>query len=250
MLDHERRRLICNYIVAQGSSTVEELVVLTGCSASTVRRDLKRLAADNKIEKTHGGAVRRTEEEPHYYIRVDMYPAEKKRIGALAASLVQPGETVMIDAGTTTMEVARQLINKNPLTVVTDAINIAMVLEKAAGITVIMTGGILRGHTHSLVGSIAEENLRFLHPDKVIIGTGGIAADGLTHSNLEAIPLKQVMIQAGRQVIVVADRSKVGRRALAPLVPLDAVHVLVTDKDAPPDVLAGIASRGVQVLLA
>lgn len=250
MLGTERRKLIFQYIYEHGSCKVKDLAKQFACSTSTVRRDLEMLEREGKIERSYGGAVLKSEEELSYFVRESLHRAEKQRIGALTASLINPGEAVMIDAGTTTAEVAKHLVGKRGITVITDALNIAAMLENASGITVVLVGGVLRGTTHSLVGPIAEQNVRMLNFDKVIIGATGIDASGITHASIEAVPLKQLLLQVGKQKIVVADYSKLGKRALATIAPVEAIDILVTNKEAPEEVVEAIRSKGVEVYLA
>src|SRR5205085_9688434 len=159
---------------------------------------------------------------------------EKRRSGAAAAGLVAPGDTIILSPGTTTMEVARQLSGRRNVTVVTSAVNIAAELAGDPEIDVIVTGGHLRGTTYALVGSLAEENLRGLHVNKLFLGGNGLTVEhGLTTPDLSVATTDRALLRSAERVIVIVDHSKIGRATLCQTAPIEHIHVVVTDSGIP-----------------
>jgi DeoR/GlpR family transcriptional regulator of sugar metabolism len=156
-----------------------------------------------------------------------------------------------LDVGTTTLEVAKCIAGMQNLTVITSGLRIAAVLANSSGIRLIVSGGILRDGEQSMVGHLAERALQDFNVDKAFIGVGGLdPLNGLTEFNLDDTLVKRVIIEHAKKVIVVADSSKLGRTCLNAVAPLSRVDVLVTDADAPQEVVALLRQRGIQVILA
>lgn len=248
-----RQQSILQLLETQGAVRVAELCERFGVSEMTVRRDLSELEQAGLIRRTHGGAVsaRGRSFEPPYLVRATTNQSQKERIGRLAASLVQDGDSVALDVGTTTLEVARALRDKNNLTVLTHGLHIAHVLSSHPLIRLIVVGGVLRAGELSLVGHLAERTYREFHVDKLFLGVGGLSFDtGLTEFNLEDALVKQAMLQSAKERIVVADASKLERTAFARVGPLSSINTLITSAEANPDTLKRIEEAGVRVLLA
>lgn len=232
--------------------TVNELVAQLGVSEMTVRRDLDELERQGFLRRVHGGAVsaRGRSYEPPFLTRSLVHKEEKVRIAAAAAARVHHGDSIALDVGTTTLEIAYQLAGKRDLTVITPSLRIAMVLAEQPGIRLILTGGILRHGELSLVGHLAEEAFRQFFADKLFLGIGGIDLEaGLTEFNLEDALVKKVMLRRAKEIIVVADASKFGRVAFASVAPLDVVHTLITDSSVPPSIVNGLRDKGIEVII-
>jgi DeoR family transcriptional regulator of aga operon len=244
----ERLGVILEELSRSGSVGVTELCQRLGVSAATVRRDLELLEEQHLLTRTHGGAVAQmvSYELPLRY-RSARRQEQKRRIGREAAQRVHDGAVIGLTGGTTTTEVARAIAHR-PLTVVTNALNVASELAIRPNIKLVVTGGVARSETYELVGPIADRTVGDLNLDVVFIGSDGISAEaGLTtHHEVEAHTDRAVMDRAAH-VVVVADSSKLGRTAFVQICPTEAVHELVTDGEGDAEALAAIRERGVVV---
>ena len=254
LLIEERRRKILELLEQQERVTVGELVQHFGISAVTIRGDLDALAESGALVRSHGGAVKRLNPLLDYPInfKETLHHAEKVRIGAAVAQMVRPDQRIILDSGTTTAEIARQIkqLRLSSLTVITNALNIAMELANLPHISVIMLGGMLRQMSYSLVGPHAEQALRDLNADQVFLGVDGLDAEfGLSTPDLLEAKLNELMIRVSREVTVVADSSKFQKRSLSVISKLDSVHRVVTDDKAPPEMVAALRSRNIEVIL-
>lgn len=253
LLVEERRRRMMEILDAQERATVEELVERFGVSAVTIRGDLDALTATGAIVRSHGGALKRVEasDEP-IDVKETLHHAEKVRIARAALAMIRDGETIILDSGTTTVEVARQIKGSElrSLNVVTNALNIAMELANLPHVRVIMIGGLLRPMAYTLVGPSAENALRGLNADRVFLGVDGLDPEiGLMTPDVLEAKLNAIMIEIAREVVVVADSSKFQRRSLSVIAKLDKVHKLITDEGAPPEIVAALRARNVEVVL-
>ena len=254
LLVEERRRRILELLDAQERVTVEELVGHYGVSAVTIRGDLDALSEVGALIRSHGGALKRGEapEDVPITVKETLHHAEKVRIGHAAAQTIREGETIMLDSGTTTAELARQIrfLKLKSLNVITNALNIAMEIASLPHVRLIMIGGILRQMSYSLSGPPAEQALRGLHADRLFLAVDGLDPEiGLMTPDVLEAQLNAVMIQVSREVVVVADSSKFQRRSLSVIAKLDAVHRIITDSGAGADVLAALRARNVDVLV-
>ena len=244
----ERLGVILEELSTSGSVGVTELCARLGVSPATVRRDLELLEEQRLLTRTHGGAVAQmvSYELPLRY-RSATRPEQKRRIGQEAAARVHDGAVIALTGGTTTTEVARAIAHR-PVTVVTNALNIASELAIRPNIKLLVTGGVARPETYELVGPIADATVSDLNVDVAFIGTDGVTASaGLTtHHEIEAHTDRAMLDRAAR-VVVVTDSSKLGRVAFVQIAPIDAVHELLTDGDGDPDELAAIRERDVLV---
>jgi DeoR/GlpR family transcriptional regulator of sugar metabolism len=249
----ERRALILQLIETEGEVSVRDLSRRIGVSEMTVRRDLETLASRGALIRLHGRAVAPVSRsyEPPFDVRAGTATEAKARIGALAANLIEEGETVVLDVGTTTLEVARALRGRRNLTVLTPSLRIANVLAEEPGIRLMVCGGILRPGELSLVGDLAVAAFRDFRFDTAVLGVGGIdVTAGLTEYNLEDARVKRAAVETARRILVVADATKLGRVAFARICPLAEIDVLVTDRSAPADLVAAIKEAGVEVRVA
>jgi DeoR family transcriptional regulator of aga operon len=248
----ERLRAILNLIDTETTTAVEDLAKALSVSSATVRRDLSQLASQGLVLRSHGGAVRvdRGYELPIRY-RETTQASEKRRIGQLAAELVQDGAVVGFTGGTTTMEVSRALAMRPNLTVVTNALNIGAELALRPNIRLVVTGGIARTASFELSGPPAERAIEDYNIDVAFVGVDGVdpVSGCTTHNDSEALTNAALVRRAAR-VVVVADHTKLGQIRFAKICPIHAVDVLVTDSGAPDDQLDSFGAAGVEVQIA
>ena len=252
MLGPERRSKIIELLEERKIVKVADLSQMFGVSEATIRRDLAKLAQEGLLKKTYGGAI--IEERSRSWGALeagpDLFLEEKRRIGKAAAELVKDGDTISLQAGSTTLQVARCLAGRNNLTVLTNDIDIAQELAKSPGIKVNLSGGILREGTRVLVGPLAEQSIRQFHVDKAILGVSAISlTEGLTNVDLLDAQIKIAMIKGADEVIVVADHSKLGKVHFAKVAPITAVNKLVIDDGISPEDIAALEAQGVEVIV-
>jgi DeoR family transcriptional regulator of aga operon len=245
----ERLGVILERLSTDGTVGVAELAHGLETSATTIRRDLELLERQRLLSRTHGGAVAHgvLYELPLRY-KAARHEAEKKRIAAAAAALVPEGAAIGLTGGTTTTEVARAIVDRNRLTVVTNALNIAGELAIRPNLKLVVTGGQARAESYELVGPLAEQSLAGLNLDLVFVGVDGISPTrGLsTHHEVEA-HTNLALIERSEVVVVVADSSKIGRVAFAQICPIDRAHRLITDVGADSAALAELEEAGLEV---
>ncbi len=252
-----RSELILRELLSAGRVSVDVLSQRFQVNASTIRRDLERLERRNLLRRVHGGAV---PAEPLDYTRYDQditfnknalrQTAEKTRIALAAARLIQPGDTIIISPGTTTTQLARCIrqLQLRDLTVVTNAVNIAMELSGLPAVNLIATGGIVLPDFYAMVGPQAEQSLGEMFVDKAFIGVTGVSAEhGLTGPNqLEALTYR-VTLERARRTIVLADHTKLGWVALYRIAPITSAHAVITDMAASSDVVRELRAGGIEV---
>lgn len=247
----ERQRNVLRFIEGQQRVSVAAIREQFGVSEATARRDLEALEAEGAIRRVHGAAlaIRRAPPELPALAREGEQAEEKRRIGRAAAALVGDGETVFISSGTTTLEVARNLRERNGLTVITNSLMVLNAFAAADGVNLVGLGGMLRRSEMSMIGHITELALAELRADKVIIGIRAIDIEqGLTNDYLPETMTDRAILRSGRSVIVVADHTKLGRVSAALVAPISAMHTLVTTSNAPKDFCATLEARGVRVV--
>lgn len=228
MLVDERRSRILKMTEEQGFIALQTLVTALGASESTVRRDLESLDAAGLIQRTRGGASFPGDALADFDARRSLASVEKQRIAQRTAQLIHDGETVLLDGGTTTLEVARNLTGRS-LQVVTNSLPIAQLLMNQPEIELIFIGGFVYPKTGVALGQLAVESLQRVHATRLIMGTGGITDDGLFNSNSLLVETERQMIASSDRFTLVADSSKFGQRALSHLCELREVDELVTD---------------------
>ncbi len=253
MLREERRRAILQILEREQRVTVQDLVQRFGVTAVTIRADLDSLARMGALERSHGGAVTRWDRLMDFPITIKegLHHAEKVRIARAAVELVRPEQTILLDSGTTTAQIARLLKGRySKLTVITNALNIAYELASAQDITVVMLGGLLRPASFSMVGPQAEHALGGLAADHLFLGVDGIdPSAGLFTPDILEAKLNAIMVKVSREVTVVADSSKFGRRGLSLISEIDSINRLITDRAAPEESVEQLRSAGVEVML-
>lgn len=245
----DRLATILDELSANSSVRVAELSERFGVSLATVRRDLQLLEEQRLVARVHGGAVARgiLYELPLRY-KVARQEQEKRRIAAAAAKLVGDDSTVGFTGGTTSTEVARELSEKEGLTVVTNALNIASELAVRSNLKLVVPGGVARAASYELVGPIGATALAGLNLDLVFVGVDGISVDAgcTTHHEVEAYT-NRALINRARRAIVVADGSKMGRVAFARICALEEIDELITDSGAEGEQLDALRAAGVEV---
>lgn len=253
MLAAERQSRIARLIAERQTISITELRDLFNVSDMTIYRDLRRLEERGILQRTHGGAIllKHPPGDLPYYAREHEQVEEKSAIARLAASLVNDGETIVLDAGTTIASLARLLTHKQDLTVITNSLHVLNELAGADGVTVITTGGSLWKPTMSMVGPVAVSTLRRFAADKAFLATPAISLEaGITNSNLYEAEVKATMIEIAREKFLLVDHTKFGRISYAVVAPLTSFDKLVTDDGTPAETVAKLREQGLDVLIA
>ena len=252
LLNEERRRSILETLHRDGRVLVTELAKQFRTSQITIRKDLEVLDSQGVIQRTHGGALPVQAGallDPTLREKEKLHRKEKTHIATAAAKLVEEGESVLLDSGTTTTAIARALKDARKLTVITNATNIAAELA-GTNIEVILTGGTLRKNSFSLVGPLAEQTLRQLRADILFLGVDGFDTKaGLFTPNVLEAQVNRIMVEIASRTIAVCDSSKFGRRSLCNIGPLTAVHQVITDKNISKHDLKNLREAGIAVTL-
>jgi len=228
MLLDERRNRILNLIERKGYVSISEISEQFEASESTVRRDLEHLDGIGQVRRTRGGAAYIGESLTAFDDRTFQELTQKQRVAQAAAGLIASGESVLLDGGTTTLEVAKHLVGKT-LQVVTNSLPVVNLLGNRSNIELVMIGGYLYPQTGVALGPLAVAALETLHVRRLMMSVGGITETGLFNSNALLVETERQMIEAAEEVIVVSDSSKLGHAALAHLCSLDVVDRLVID---------------------
>jgi DeoR family transcriptional regulator of aga operon len=252
MFPVERRSKIMAILQREGRCMVGDLARELSVSEVTIRQDLDLLESQGLLDRTHGGAVLKSKlglEQP-FQVTVTAFQSEKKRIAKAAVALLSPGDTIILDVGTTVTEVAKQLCEQKNLTVFTNALNIATILEDRPDITTIVTGGALRAKQHSLVNPYAELILAKINVDIALIGVSGIAVErGVTNVNIAEAEMKALFMKVARRRVVLADSSKIGKVSLAKVADINQINLLITDGAADTKEVDALREAGLEVQL-
>jgi DeoR/GlpR family transcriptional regulator of sugar metabolism len=252
-LKEERQQLILKTLQNNRQVTVAELSLRFDVSEVTVRRDLREMAEQGMVRRAHGGAVAAAPAPPEPPVVQRMVQTEscKECIGRAAAALISDGESVFVGSGSTTTYVARHLTGRKGLTVVTNALTIAIELASAEGVTIVVTGGMMRDSELSLIGHIAEQSLREVRVDKIIMGMQAISLEeGMTNDYLPEVMTDRTIIEMAPELILVADHTKFGKVASAYVAPIERVTTLITDAQTAPKTLRRLEEMGVRVIVA
>lgn len=248
-----RRRIIREMVEAKGSVTVEELAEHFNISKVSIRSDLRVMDSLGILVRSRGGAlVIRDGEDLPINIKENLHRAQKIRIAEEAVKQIVDGETIILDSGSTTAEIAKQIrgMKFNSINVITNALNVAVLLANSSHVNLIMLGGVLRANSFSLSGPQAERALEGLYADRLFLGVDSIDPEiGLMTPHLLEAQLNAQMIKISRKVIAVADSSKLMRRNLSVIARMDQIDTLITDKAAQPDLVALFTGAGVEVVL-
>ncbi|MHB9133456.1 MAG: DeoR/GlpR family DNA-binding transcription regulator [Armatimonadota bacterium] len=247
-----RQRKICDLLLRRQEVTVQELVDAFQVSAMTVRRDLEYLEQQRALTRTRGGAMSSKPSiiEFSFHERQRDRLAEKSAIGRQVAAQITPGMTLVLDTGTTTLEVARALVGIPRLRVITSSLAIAAALYAYEHIELVLLGGCVRHNSPDLSGSLTEDNLNYLHADAAILGADAVDPRGLYSSDMQVARVSQAMITNSLETWLVVDSSKFARRSFIRFAGWGAIHHLVTDEGiSPADYEWGAESVGdVQVV--
>lgn len=249
MIKAERHDMIMVELAKRGAASVQDLARMLDVSPATVRRDIAELHESNSLLRTHGGAaLRDRRREVPYDAKIMAYLPEKRRIGAHAASLLEPDMTIGCGGGTTVMQMIMS-IKRLSLRVLTTAVNVALELRDADEIDIFLTGGMMRKRTAEVVGHICERTIRDFNLDVAIIGADGIHTKaGYTTFDSEEAYTNRVLIGQAREVWIVADHSKLDQICPAVIDGIEAATMLITDDAAPPAFVAAMFARGVRVV--
>ncbi len=253
LLPNQRREKILELIQEDGSAKVISLAKMFKVSEVTIRQDLEKLESEGLILREHGGAfLKNVEDSVRSFTLFNQTNMDKKAIiGKVAASLIESGETIILDSGSTTTEIARQLTGKKGITVITNALNIALILGAEPGIEVIVTGGEFKPPTLSLTGQKAAKFFEDIHVDKLFLATAGISLrSGLTYPSLSDIVVKKAMIDSADKTYLVADSSKIGKNAFASLGALSLIDYIITDPAISPDHLQLFKDHEIEIIIA
>jgi DeoR family transcriptional regulator of aga operon/DeoR family fructose operon transcriptional repressor len=251
----ERQEHIARIVEEHGRARVNELAAQFHVSAVTIRKDLIVLESERRLVRAHGGAIAsdRSRPELSFEIRERLQTGEKERIGAAAAALVHDGESIVMDASTTALSVARHLkarVGWSQVTVVTNGLRLASELAGHPGITVLMLGGRVRWEALSVVGQLGDGLFSRINVQKAFLGAAGFTVEsGLSDATDEEAQIKRSMVAAAREVIAIVDHTKWERAAFATFCPTDKISIVLTDEGAPDPMVLALTGRGIEVRL-
>lgn len=253
----QRAKKILQVLLQRGNASVDELVTLLHTSAPSIRRDLARLEQRNLVHRTHGGArlagqmqYEAFRFDSSFHIRESRFAEEKRRIGVAAAELIREHDTVGFTAGTTTTQVARCIRHRNSIHVITNAVNIGMELSNQPALNVTLTGGTMRwAGAFSLTGPTAIEMLTGVFMDKAFVGATGVdPVRGATTIEPDEAAIFRAMVRQAKQVVIVADSSKISMVSPALICPASDIDILVTDSGIAQDTLEAFKDHGIEVI--
>jgi DeoR/GlpR family transcriptional regulator of sugar metabolism len=250
MLAARRRELMLEAVRAGRGAQVAELARHFAVSEMTVRRDLARLAREGKLTRVHGGAVQDRAEPPFAEIAVERLDA-KQRIGRAAADLVEDGQTIMLDIGTTTLQLARALHGRS-LTVITSNLAAMEDLLPEEGVEIVLVGGVVRRNYRSLVGVLAEDALRQLSADIAFLGASGFRHDdlGVMDTTMVEVPIKRAMLGAAERAVLLADAQKFSMGGVVRVCGAEELDAVVTDAGPDEPAVTAMEQAGVEVVCA
>lgn len=253
LLVAERRRRIREMISERERVTVAELAELFGISLVTARNDLNALAEIGAVVRTRGGAIpQRADEDLPIGVKQTLHRGEKIRIAEEAVKLIGEGQTIVLDSGSTTGEIAKQIrgLKLQSINVITNALNIAVLLAGVPHVTLIMLGGVLRPSSYSLGGPQAELALEGLHADLLFLGFDGLDPEiGVMTPHLLEARLNRRMLEIARRVVAVGDSSKIGQRSLSMIATIEQIDLIITDTGVSDKMVDALRQRGAQVVL-
>jgi DeoR family fructose operon transcriptional repressor len=251
MTSEERKHRIESYLQDVEFASLDEISRQVTASISTIRRDLTVLEATGSVRRTHGGAriITPRTDEFAFSARDTHQLAEKEAIGRACAGLIQPNQSVIIDAGTTAYHVATNLEQKSPQ-IVTNSLPVANLYAAAGRVELVLSGGVIYPRLGVLVGPHAIEAFSKIHADVAVMSAGGITMDGLTNSHSLLIDIQRAMMRAAAKVIFCLDHTKFGRQSVSPLCDLEPVDAIVTDAQAPAGLVEQLRDHGIEVVIA
>ncbi|MBN2807833.1 MAG: DeoR/GlpR transcriptional regulator [Prolixibacteraceae bacterium] len=253
MLPHKRREKIFEMIKEDGHAKVLQLSKIFKVTEVTIRQDLEKLEKEGFIEREHGGAFLKNVGflVKNISLQNQENLSEKASIAEKAIEFINDGDTIILDSGSTTTEIAKQIIGFKNLTVITNAINIALVLGADPEINLVVTGGEFKAPTLSLTGQKAADFFDNLHVDKLFLATAGITLKaGLTYPSISDICVKRAMIESANEVYLVADSTKIGKSSFASLGALSLIDYLITDSKINEDDIAMLKRHDIKLVVA
>ncbi|NBC35825.1 DeoR family transcriptional regulator [Novosphingobium sp. FSY-8] len=248
-----RRAEILEWIREEGSARVRDLAKAFAVSEVTIRQDLERLETDGQIERVHGGAFLKSVPQQVRAMALQHHEnmEAKHRIGQAGAALVQDGETIILDSGSTTTQVAAHLLERRDLTVITNGLNMALLLGAQPSITVHMPGGQFKAPTLSVSGEGSADYFHGLFVKRLFLAAAAVSIEeGMTIPSLADIPIKRAMIASAEKVYLVVDSSKIGRRSFSSVGPISLIHALITDNGISAEDKARFEDAGIEVIIA
>jgi len=253
LVANSRKQFILETLKKTGGIKISELAEKLGKSRMTITRDLDELAKDGLLLRVHGGAVSNISRgyEPPYFSRKGLRTGAKQAIAKVANELITEGNTLILDVGSSTRELAQLLKKRKNLTVITPSLEHAMELAGNSLIKLIVTGGVVRVGEMSIVGPISENTINEFNVDKAFIGAGGIDLKaGLTEYNTEDAQVKKSIIENSKQSIVLADSTKLGNVTFSKVISLEQIDILITDSEADSSYINSLEEKGIKVLIA
>jgi DeoR family transcriptional regulator, aga operon transcriptional repressor len=248
----DRRVKIIDILEADGQLKVSELSKKFNVSDVTIRNDLAQLEGKGLLIRTRGGGIKsqRVNIDFHLNEKAKRHLTEKQKIGKRTAELINDDETIILDSGTTTLEITKHLSHFKNLTIITNALNLAGQLINYPQINVIMLGGILRRSSLSMIGPISEANIRNYYCDKFIMGVDSIDSQyGISTPTIEEAQLNKLMIDISKEVIVVTDSSKFLRKSFAFIAPVKIINTIVTDSNIPQEEYKNLINSGIKIII-
>jgi DeoR family transcriptional regulator of aga operon len=252
MMAEERRTQILQTVRSAGRVKVNELASRFSTSAVTIRNDLNELHQRGLVLRSHGGAVLPDTilRESPVHERLKTHSDEKRRIGAMAATLINDGETIILDSGTTTLEIARQIKKKQGLQIITNGVNIAAELLDARGAEVFIVGGTVRGESASISGRFTEEMFDQFSADKLFLSGAGCDLDfGVSGANLEETMVNRAMLRISREIILVADASKFSKRSMTRIALFSEIDTVISDTSLDQEIQEKLRLLGCNLIL-
>jgi DeoR family transcriptional regulator of aga operon len=252
MMAEERRTQILQTVRSAGRVRVNELASRFSTSAVTIRNDLNELHQRGLVLRSHGGAVLPDTilHESPVHERLKAHSDEKRRIGAMAATLINDGETIILDSGTTTLEIARQIKKKQGVQIITNGVNIAAELLDARDVQTFIVGGTVRGESASISGHFSEEMFDQFSADKLFLSGAGCDPDcGVSGANLEETMVNRAMLRISREIILVADASKFSKRSMTRIAPFSEIDTVISDTSLDEVIQEKLRSLGCNLIL-
>lgn len=253
MLGEERREYILSLVNKTGSVNSIDIAKILDISETTIRRDLNKLSQKGLVKRTYGGAINidSVGYELKFEVQKEKFISEKKKIALAAAELVEDGDVILIEAGTTGYQTALNIKNKRQLTIITNSCDIAILVGKnSPHYNIILSGGILSTLTHSLVGPIADWAFNNINVDKAFIGISGIdIKKGITSVDLAEAQTKKNIMKSAKHVIALCDHSKIGHIAMNFVAPIKSINIFITDSEADKDFLKKIRELGINAIV-
>ncbi|MBC2579437.1 DeoR/GlpR transcriptional regulator [Clostridium sp. DJ247] len=251
MFSEERQQKISELLKEKSSLKVSALAEIFNISESTIRRDLQEMEQKGLLTRTHGGAVsvQGTSFEPSFKQKEIEEHEQKVAIAKIATSMIKDGDTIILDSGTTTLEIAKH-IQVNQVTVITNSIDIAAVLSNNDKVDLIVTGGSMRTTTRAMVGHITENTLKNFRVDKAFIGANGVSIEeGITTPNFTEAQTKRAMMNVANKVIIVADNSKFNKVCFSVISPIRVVSSIITSEELDKEILKDFENAGVEIII-